>query len=73
MRDYSKFELPYAVSHFTVKWLLLPRLRPYWHLLSFELATKINEALEKEEGATITKEDLDSLSDEAWAELEKNI
>ena len=73
MRDYSKIDLPVILPRWKIQ-LGMDRLRPHWDLLPYDLAVKILAVYNGEERAlTITRKDLDSLSDAAWQELERNL
>lgn len=73
MRDYSRLgALPHVLPAWKLQWGF-DRLRPFWNLLSFTIATKINNSYTAKVDLIVTKEDLDGLSDEAWRELEKQL
>lgn len=75
MRDYSKLDLPVVIPRW--KFNLaggIEKIRPFWDLLPATVAEKILAVYNGSESALIiTKEDLDSLSNAAWHELERNL
>jgi hypothetical protein len=71
-RDYSKIELPYTLPHWKLGFAL-ERIRPYWGKLPTPFLKKFNSALSGGQALVITKEDLDSLSDEMWQVLQEKL
>jgi len=66
-RDYSKIGLPFTIPHWKLGFAV-EEIRPYWNKLPNSFLHKFNDAYAKGD-LVITKEDLDSLSDEMWTVL----
>ena len=66
-RDYSKIQLPYSIPNWKLGFAL-EEIRPYWNRLPTSFLNKFNAAY-KSGPLVITKEDLDSLSDDMWQVL----
>lgn len=63
-RDYSKIDLPYTIPNWKLGFALT-EIRPYWDRLPAAFLTKFNAAYASGP-LVITKDDLDSLSDDMW-------
>jgi hypothetical protein len=73
-RDYSHLQLPYTLPAWKVS--IAVRMivdANMWKRLSYELATKINDAVTGRHDLVVTQADLDSLPDDAWEYLKSKI
>lgn len=73
-RDYSGIDLPYMVAHWKIGFAI-SRLQSagVWDQLPSDLRKRVTDANEAGRSYSITKVDLDSVSDDAWKHLSEMI